>query len=113
MGDRAHIVVKGDGSKVFLYTHWEGSNIADVVKAALKRVPGRWQDVAYLTRAMFCQFFDGIPEDRLSNELLSETGFGIASRPCEDTSRDIVVDVDKQTVKLPRKTAVSFAEFVK
>ena len=113
MGDRAHIVVKGDGSKVFLYTHWEGSNIADVVKGALKRVPGRWQDVAYLTRAMFCQFMIDANNEVMGDIVKMETGFGIASRACEDTSRDIVVDVDKQTVKLPRRTAVSFEEFVK
>jgi hypothetical protein len=109
MGDRAHIVVKSGDSKVYLYTHWRGSDLPKVVRAGLLRASEReggqrLADGPYLTRMLFCDLIDG--------DVDGSTGFGIASTPCEDTSRDVLVDVDAQTVKLPRKKAVSIRDFV-
>lgn len=107
MGDRAHIVIEGYGSKIWLYTHWKGSDIAAITKKALKRKQ-RWNDEGYLARIIFCEMlaFGNDP-----GALTGETGFGIASRPMEDTSRDIVVNTNDQTVTLPGKTPVAFKAF--
>jgi hypothetical protein len=110
MGDRAHVVVVSDDSKVFLYSHWQGSRLPAIVQRALGRKL-RWNDEAYLARILFCEMLkaEGAPADE---SLRAETGFGIASRACEDESRDVVVDVANQTVVLPGKKPVAFDKFI-
>lgn len=107
MGDRAHAVVKNGKSKVYLYTHWGATELPETVRAALRfaKESGRLQDGAYLARIVFSTMTRGSEQ--------GATGFGIGSEPMEDTSRDITIDVDAQTIKLPHKSAVAIDEFVK
>jgi hypothetical protein len=55
MGDRANVYVH-DGVEpgVYLYTHWHGSDLPEVVKVALAK-QWRWKDSAYLGRVIFCE----------------------------------------------------------
>ena len=107
MGDRANILIVSNGGadRVHLYSHWGGSELGDILKAAMIRGRPRWNDAAYLTRIIFCEM--------VKDDVLGETGFGI-SRLCGDgDDRIYVVDVDKQTVLAPtRKRAVSFEKYV-
>lgn len=98
MGDRGNIIVKSDNSKVYLYTHWTGSDLPDVIKSGLKRGTDRWDDGQYLARILFCEM--------IGNDTKGTSGFGISSE-IGDGGTDILVDVDKQTVD-----GVSFKEFV-
>lgn len=104
MGDRAHAVIKHGDEKIYLYTHWGAASLPSKVRDALKRVPGRWTDPAYLARAIFSQM--------IKDDIMEETGFGISASPCGEQDRDIVVDIDAQTVS-GRGRSVSFATFVK
>jgi len=99
MGDRGNIIVKDGESKVYLYTHWGGSELKKTLKEALIRGKNRWDDGSYLTRIIFCEM--------VQDEEMGLTGFGISS-VMGDGGTDIVVDVDKQ--KVNKK---SFEDFIK
>lgn len=77
MGDRANVVVQQEGfSEVFLYTHWDGWNLPQLVQTALRRHE-RWTDPQYLGRIVFCTMVKG-HED-------GETGYGISSQIGDNT----------------------------
>ena len=98
MGDRGNIIIKTAGeSDLYLYTHWRGSALPHILKAALGRRQ-RWDDAAYLTRIIFCEMVKGSEQD--------ETGFGISTYMC-DGGTDLSVDMDAQTVD-----GVPFAKFI-
>ena len=111
MGDRANIYVKEGDSGVYLYTHWGGSELPQVVKVALSRHQ-RWDDGQYLARILF----DTLTE----NQTGSETGHGISSVIGDNSYPIIVVNVDTQEVGLvrqgqedePNDLAMSFQSYV-
>jgi len=90
MGDRANIVVKEGGGEVFLYTHWGGTELPDVLKVALEK-RWRWNDASYLARIIFCEMIKGQENH--------ETGFGISTSPPDNSYPYIVVDVEQQEVR--------------
>lgn len=103
MGDRANIVVKQADEQVCLYAHWAGSELPATLQKALQRGKERWDDFQYLTRIIFCEM---VPA-RYS-EL---TGYGITQVPHDGDDRVITVDVAAQTVQMPDRQAVTFADF--
>lgn len=109
MGDRANVViVDGEFSKVFLYTHWGGSELPALVQTSLKRSGSRWNDAPYLTRAIFCDMVKGDEEGL--------TGYGISSRMCDNEHPLIVLDAKAQTVTFETEDGVelrklSFADY--
>lgn len=103
MGDRANIeILEGDES-VYLYTHWHGSEMPEMLRRALNRGEERWSDPPYLARIVFCEMVSGF-----ETEL---TGFGI-SASAMGASKHIVVNVDMQTVSIDDCTPVSFRDYV-
>lgn len=104
MGDRANVVIKDGDEAVCLYTHWNGTELPEVLRKAMTRGQQRWDDSSYLARIIFCDMVEG--EER---EL---TGFGISVTPPDGRDRIIDVDIAAQTVKFPRRDPVSFQEFV-
>jgi len=104
MGDRGNIKV----GNVYLYTHWGGSGIKELLKKALKRKE-RWNDEAYLTRIIFCEMIEGDVE--------GETGFGISTHICDNEYNILEVDCEKQEVREVTKQGElvkkwSFEEFI-
>lgn len=94
MGDRGNIVVVHHvGAKkikrIFLYTHWAGTEIASTLQTALQRKQ-RWDDEAYLTRIIFCEM--------IGDDIKGETGFGIGGECVDNEHNVLVVDCAKQTV---------------
>ena len=89
MGDRGNIVVVNRGKRIYLYTHWRGSDIVNIAKRALGRHQ-RWSDPAYLTRIIFCEMIDG--------DVKGETGYGISTELGDNSHPILVVDCDKQEV---------------
>lgn len=75
MGDRGNIVLHDFDVKIYLYTHWGGSNIKEVLKKALIKGQGRWTDPAYLHRVIFQEL---IGTDK------GVTGFGLSTRECDN-----------------------------
>ena len=91
MGDRANVEIKDGDSSVFLYTHWNGTELPETVRAALKRGKSRWDDPQYLARIVFCEMIKNA-------SLTSETGFGISARVHDGEDRVITLDTKNQTV---------------
>lgn len=82
MGDRANVYMKDGDRGVYLYTHWEGSELPFMVQKALAHKQ-RWDDGQYLTRIIFQEMLGDDTE---------YTGFGIGARMCDNGHKIIVVD---------------------
>jgi hypothetical protein len=95
MGDRANCIVQqnayDDLPPVYLYTHWGGSSLPQMVQRALQK-RWRWGDDAYLTRIIFDTLSEGSQG--------TETGFGISTGPCDNGHPFVVVDPKRQEVRL-------------
>jgi hypothetical protein len=94
MGDRGNIYIEeAEGRGVFLYTHWGGYRIADVLAAALSSDAGRNRanDAPYLARIIFDALADG--------EHGTETGYGISSSICDNEHVILAVNPATRTVR--------------
>lgn len=106
MGDRAniHVIAGGEAEGVWLYTHWDGYKIKEVLKAALIRGESRWDDSQYLTRIIFCEM--------IKDDVMGSIGYGISSIE-HDNGREILhVYPDKQEVIIGEEI-ISFENFIK
>jgi hypothetical protein len=85
MGDRNNIkVTYSNGGSVYLYSHWGGSGLREIVQNALD-TSGRVNDESYFTRVLFCAM---VAE---SDDLRGETGYGIAPyAPDQDVNNHMV-----------------------
>ena len=92
MGDRGNIVVKSGDSTVYLYTHWRGSDLPVITKMSMKseRARNRWEDAYYLARILF--------QDLMAGDE-SEYGFGISSQIGDGVDKQLIINVDNQTVQ--------------
>lgn len=76
MGDGANIFFadsraeNGSFTGLYLYTHWGGESLPEVVQSGLKRGKRRWGD-SYLARILFCEL--------IKDDVLGETGFGLST----------------------------------
>lgn len=112
MGDRAqvHIVANKDKEythDVWLYTHWGGTGLIEVVAHAISRGE-RWQDSEYLTRIIFSEMIE--------RDIHGSMGYGIGNHQHGDVYRVITVDVDEQEITIDGWREVadgthSFADF--
>jgi hypothetical protein len=108
MGDRGNIVVRdqwlrdgGPGEAVFLYSHWGGMELPEVLRRALDK-RWRWDDGSYLARIIFEEMIDG---DRGG-----ETGYGIGTR-IMDNEYDLLVLHEQRVYRMPESayTGLGFA----
>ncbi len=90
MGDRANVAIKDRDARVYLYTHWSGSDAPEIVRAALTRGEDRWSDAPYLARVVFCEMVKGSEG--------GTTGFGISTKIGDNEYPIIVVDCDTQEI---------------
>jgi len=88
MGDRGQIKIVDSG--VFLYTHWRGNKLFDIVKKVILRGK-RLDDVEYLTRIIFCEM--------VKDEILDETGYGIGTSMHGDLDNPLV-EIDVKNAKV-------------
>ena len=111
MGDRANIHVKTRGRKgIFLYTHWGGSDLPQVLSAALERGRSCWDDDAYLARIIFCEM--------VKNDVRGIRGYGISTYVVDGEDRIIEVEVDPEILPGDQKITIgdrswTFEEFIK
>lgn len=76
MGNRANVkLMYGNGSNIYLYTHWGGSTIHETLARALGRGADRIGDESYLARIIFSEMIQG--------DILGTTGYGIAPYPID------------------------------
>ena len=103
MGDRGNIIIQGGSMfphPLYLYTHWSGSDLPKILKAALVKGKDRWHDPQYLARVIFQQM---IGKD---NDI---TGYGLSTEQ-GDGGIEIYVDMDANTVRF-RDGTKTFAEY--
>ncbi|KKN82303.1 hypothetical protein LCGC14_0311160 [marine sediment metagenome] len=107
MGDRGNIVIlqsgmrgRDSGDRIYLYTHWRGSGLPDILAAALARSGNRWNDAPYLARVIFREMIRGDEE--------GVAGFGISTYEQDNENAILEVDCDKQEVN-----GVAFDKFIK
>lgn len=112
MGDRGNIVFKQkDGQKIFFYTHWQGSDIEDILRNAMIRGKERWDDEPYLARIIFSEL--------IKNDVEGLTGYGLSTQICDNEHDLLVVDMKKKHVRVrtegrkTKKIWKTFEDFVK
>ena len=97
MGDRANIVVlDGERAPLYLYAHWGGSDLPEVVREALDSPEGRgrWADSAYLARILIQRLIEAFsPSDR-------QRGIGVATAPPDNDHPYLVVDTTDKAVRV-------------
>jgi hypothetical protein len=112
MGDRGNIVLDfGSERFIYLYTHWQGSHLAQILRAALSRGRDRWGDPSYLARIVFSEM--------IRDEVLEVTGFGLSPHLTDNEHDLLVVDLvgsrvllcEGEDLKAVRRTW-TFDEFV-
>ena len=110
MGDRGQIAIsQGDGTCVYLYSHWDGSRLPEILKSALIRGKNRWGDSCYLARIIFCEMVKG--------REMEETGFGIDTAVHDDVYQPIpTLDCGTQMIVWNSFSTttppISFADFI-
>jgi hypothetical protein len=104
MSDGASVYVH-DGSEpgVYLYTHWGGPELPDMVRTALARQQ-RWNDDAYLARIIFNTMTKGREDE--------DSGFGISASE-DDGLYVIDVDTAAQQVTVGDEPPQSFRDFIR
>lgn len=101
MGDRANILLKQeDGDKIYLYTHWKGYKIKQIVASALKRGESRWDDEPYLSRIIFSEL--------IRDDVLGLTNYGLTTYLTDGEHNVVEIDIKAQTAN-----GIGFAQFIK
>lgn len=98
MGDRGNIELKYQKGAIYLYSHWGGSELGDVLKNALIRGKERWDDSQYLGRIIFSEM--------IKDDVMGLTGYGL-SPSIGDGYVAYNVDLEMQEVN-----EQSFEEFI-
>lgn len=105
MGDRAQVHFTDTGA--FLYTHFGGYKIDEVVASALDRGRSRWNDPEYLARIVFSEM--------IRDDIDGTTGYGIGTDRHSDVSRIVHVDCDEKEVTVDTRdeaTTYTFDAFI-
>ena len=110
MGDRANVAIEDRGKRVYLYTHWEGYRLPEIIHTALSK-RWRWNDEAYLARIIF--------DELVGDQQGSETGFGISPHISDNQVGRPIIVIENQTIRLEGESGgealrvESFEEFIK
>lgn len=104
MGDRRNVEVIDNGKSVFLYTHWQGTDLPKIVQNALRRGKDRLDDGPYLTRIIFSEM--------IRDDILGTTGYGISANQQDANHNNIVVNVGLQKIVTDHKE-MSLDDFIR
>lgn len=106
MGERGNILVINEEKEIYLYTHWAGYKIKNILQAALKRGSDRWKDGSYITRIIFSEM--------IQKDIMGTTGFGISPYRIGDNYDMVTFNIDNQTIKFENDTKeYTIKEFLK
>ena len=93
MGDRNNIkITYSTGDSVYLYSHWGGSELQDIVANAVM-TSGRVTDESYFARVLFSRMVTSGG----TRDIDSETGYGIAPYPPDQDANNKMVHIDYST----------------
>ena len=104
MGDRGNIVIfEEGGGTLYFYSHWRGTELPQILQAALKRGKDRWDDESYLARIIFCEMtkydVDGL------------LGYGISTDRRDWNHPNLEVHMKEQKIVCGNQSC-SFQEFI-
>jgi hypothetical protein len=113
MGDRGNIVMRytkygtDDTSDIYLYSHWSGWELPQILARALDKKIGRnrWDDDSYLARIIFDELTTG--------DQGQETGYGIAPWQLDNEHPILYVDLEKKTVQIGEGQVRCYEEFIR
>jgi hypothetical protein len=89
MGDRNNIkITYRTGDSVYLYSHWGGSELGDIVRSALAE-SARVSDESYFARVLFSRM--------IRDDIDGETGFGIAPYAPDQDYGNKMIHIDYNT----------------
>lgn len=90
MGDRNNIkITYSTGDSVYLYGHWIGDEIHDIVRQAVQDGE-RVTDESYFARILFCRMVTSGGSDDIYNA----TGYGIAPYPVDQDVNNTMIHID-------------------
>ena len=104
MGTRAQVKIEqyGNRAPVYLYQHYDGYNLPDTVRKALKKGRGSWNDECYLARIIFCEM--------VKDDIAGTTGYGIDTEEHGDI--EVLVEIlQGQKVRIGSEE-YTFEEFI-
>jgi hypothetical protein len=96
MGDRGIVLIREDTSYapkegqygyLHLYTHWSGTEWADLALAAVGKARERWGDSPYATRIVLTELIGSVE---------GATGYGVTLNKCESEHDVPVYDLAEQ-----------------
>ncbi len=91
MGDRNNVkITYSTGDAVYLYTHWGGSELAELVQRVIDRTT-RVSDESYFARSIFSEM--------IAEDIHGETGFGIAPYAPDQDYGNKMIHIDYTTGK--------------
>lgn len=105
MGDRAQVRITEGDKEAYLYTHWRGNDLPEIIRQGLIVGRGRWDDPPYLTRILFCKMIEGERPNM-------ETGFGISPNEQDSEYAPFVINTREQTVIIG-DNVLALAEYIK
>lgn len=94
---RGNIVVRTTGPDLYLYTHWGGYALDDILKRALKRGEDRWNDDQYLARIIFCEM--------VKEDIDGTMGYGVGTELGDNEYDLLICDTVTRTVYRERVVA--------
>ena len=94
---------------IYLYQHYDGYGLFEIVSNAIKRGKSRWNDPEYLTRIIFSEMLmSGSYDDH--NALNDTIGYGIGTSEHGDIDYLVTVNIDDQTIQVNNDPSVTFKE---
>lgn len=91
MGDRGNVRVQQDnGDAVYIYSHWAGSELPELVQEALRR-RARWDDPSYLTRIIY--------DTCVGTDFGTETGWGLTTYEMDENHPTVEVYPNDELVR--------------
>lgn len=94
MGDRAVVGFRENESSptIFLYSHWAGSSMNELLAIALEKSRVRWEDNSYATRIAISQI--------IGDDWNQELGWGLSVDNFSAPNRDYYLVVDWQSMSV-------------
>jgi hypothetical protein len=93
MGDRNNIkITYSNGQSLFLYSHWGGSDLHNIVVNALE-TSGRVTDESYFARVLFSRMVTSGG----TGDIDSDTGYGIAPYVVDQDVSNKMIHIDYST----------------
>ncbi len=106
MGDRANFeLIDDNGGRIYLYSHWNGYKMPDILQKALIRGKERWDDESYLFRVIFCEL---IREEGGIDDI---AGAGISTYLTDNNHP--IISICRNTISVENAKKISFDDFIK